>query len=51
MAIIHKYTAKENQSMFTMAREGGARTRTTGAKCVVAQYAWTDIRKHSFAVS
>ncbi len=29
-----------------MAREDGARTkRTAGAKCVVAQYARTDIRK------
>ena len=37
--------------LFTMASEDGARTRrTAGAKCVVAQYARTDIRKHSFAV-
>jgi hypothetical protein len=51
MAMVHKYTAKENQSLFTMASEDGARTRrTAGAKCVVAQYARTDIRKHSFAV-
>ncbi len=34
-----------------MAREDGARTRrTAGAKCLVAQYARTDIRKHSLAV-
>jgi hypothetical protein len=33
MAMIQKYTAKENQSLF----EDGARTRrTAGAKCVVA---------------
>jgi hypothetical protein len=49
--MVHKYTAKDNQSLFTMAREDGARTRrTAGAKCVVAQYARTDIRKHSFAI-
>jgi hypothetical protein len=47
MAMIQKYTAKENQSMF----EDGARTRrTAGLKYVVAQYARTDIKMHSFAV-
>jgi hypothetical protein len=38
-AMVHKYTAKENQSLFNMARKDGARTRrTAGVKCVVEAY-------------
>jgi hypothetical protein len=55
---------RETEVSFNMASEVGARTRRTagvirrtagvkrrtGVKCVVAQYARTDIRKHSFAI-
>jgi hypothetical protein len=34
MAMVHKYTANENQTLFKMASEVGARTRrTAGVKC------------------
>ncbi len=50
--MVHKYTSKDSQSLFTTANNNaGARNqRMAGVKGLGSQYARTDIRKHSFAV-
>jgi ribonucleases P/MRP protein subunit RPP40 len=52
MALVHKYVRSDRQDLFTLAsNNGGARTRrAAGEKCLVTQFARTDIRKNSFAV-
>jgi hypothetical protein len=52
IALVHKYMTTQNQNLFIRSGgNGGARTRTAaGLNGLAVQYAWTDVRKHSFTV-
>ncbi len=52
MMLVHKYTAKQNQTLLALAAShNGARTRrAAGINGLAAQYARTDVRKYSFPV-
>ena len=52
MTLVHKYVKNDRQDLYTLASNNrGARTRRpAGEKCLVKQFARTDIRKSSFAV-
>jgi hypothetical protein len=52
MALVHKYMAKQDQTLFIRSGgNGGARTRTAaGVDGLAVQFARTDVRKNSFTV-
>ncbi len=52
MALVHKYMAKQDRTLFIRSvGNGGARTRTTaGVDGLAVQFARTDVRKNSFPV-